>query len=100
MTDIVFGGGNSSIELNRTAKGDFTWGMKLYFLGSDMRAIKQVLANILKTKAILEVGLNQEIIPTEEMSAYMAGLHAQIQATIRKKVAEKTEPEGEEDQGE
>lgn len=63
-------GGNSSIEVNRTAKGDYTWSLKLYFLGHDMRMIKQMISNIIKAREILETQLGQKIIPTEEMSTY------------------------------
>lgn len=82
MENVLFGGGNSSLQLARTGKGDYTWEMKFYFLGNDMRAIKQVIANILKTRAILEASLDQEVIPTEKMSNYMQSLTAQVRKTV------------------
>lgn len=88
MENVLFGGGNSSLSLARTSKGEFTWEMKLYFLGNDMRSIKQVLANILKTKAILEVALDQEVMPTEKMSRYMQKLRIQVRKTVSSQNAE------------
>lgn len=64
------GGGSSSLEITRTTKGDYTWSVKLYFIGNDMRSIKHVITNIVKARAILEHQLGQKIIPTDEMKAY------------------------------
>jgi len=70
MSDFYPYGSNSSIDINRNSKGEYTWGIKLYFLGHDMRIIKQVITNIIKAKSILEAQLGQKVIPTEEMSEY------------------------------
>ncbi len=83
MNDVLFGGGNSSIQIARTSKGEYTWEQKLYFLGNDMRAIKQVLRNLLKSRAILEHCLGQEIIPTDEMASHLKSLEAQVQKSVR-----------------
>ena len=77
------GGGNSSISVAKNSKGEYTWEEKLYFLGNDMRTIKQVIAKILKTRAILEHGFGQKVVPTEEMSKYLQSLEAQVEKTVR-----------------
>lgn len=77
--EYPIGGGTSSIELNRTSKGDYTWGAKLYFVGNDMRTIKRMISNIMKTRAILEAMLGQKVVPSEEMSKYMKDLEIEAQ---------------------
>ena len=87
-SDVLFGGGNSSISIARTRKGEYTWEQKMYFLGNDMRSIKKVLVNILKSRAILEHFLEQKIIPTEEMSAHLKSLQAQVEKAVILRSAE------------
>lgn len=82
MNDVLFGGGNSSVQIARTSKGEYTWEEKLYFLGNDMRSIKKVLVNLLKSRAILEHCLGQEVIPTEEMAAHLKSLQAQVDKAV------------------
>jgi len=91
QTDVLFGGGNSSIQISRNGKGEYTWEQKLYFLGNDMRSIKKVLVNLLKSRAILEHMLGQEVVPTENMSAHLKSLEAQIAKSVQ---ADKPEPTG------
>ena len=87
MTDpiLAIGGGNSSLEVNRNAKGDYTWGAKFYFLGHDMGTVKHILENVGKTRMILEAMLGQDPIPTEEMSTYMRRLTKTLESATRKK---------------
>lgn len=84
MSEIItIAGGNSSLEVNRTAKGDYTWALKLYFMGHDMRSIKNVIENVAKTRNILETVLGQKVIPTEEMSSYMERLLETAEKAVR-----------------
>ena len=83
-------GGNSSLQLARTSKGDYTWETKLYFLGNDMHTIKRMVANILKTRAILEHTLGQKVIPTDEMSKYLASLETMVEKAVSSAGANQT----------
>lgn len=83
--DYTTGGGNSSLEVNRTSKGDYTWSLKLYFIGHDMRSIKNVLENIAKTRNLIEVVLGQKSVTTEEMSGYMKRLLETAEKAVRDK---------------
>lgn len=69
-----YGSGTSSIELGRTSKGEYTWSCKLYFFGHDMRTIKQIIRNVIKTRAILEAHLGQSVVSNDEMSQYQKEL--------------------------
>lgn len=88
MMDSIIAGGNSSISLSRTSKGDYTWEMKLYFFGNDLRAIKAILARIGKARAILEHQLGQKVIPTEKMSNYLRSLEAEVENVVSSESAE------------
>ena len=90
LSELPFGSGNSSIQIARTSKGEYTWEAKLYFLGNDMRTIKKAISNILKTRKILEHSLGQRLIPTEQMSSYLKTLEAQVEKSVG---PVKTEPE-------
>jgi hypothetical protein len=78
------GGGASSISLGRTSKGDYTWDIKLYFLGNNMQQIRRAVVNICKTRDMLEHILDQKIVPSEETSATLKRLEAEIARATRK----------------
>lgn len=92
-------GGNSSLTVSRNAKGDYVWEMKLYFLGNDMRTIRQMLIKIGKSRRILEDLLGQKIVPTESMSAYLRSLRAEIDRAIVKSMEEVEAKGNDEKQG-
>lgn len=100
MADFAFGGGTSNLEITRTSKGDYTWSIKLYFIGNDMRAIKHVLGNMMKTRTMIESMLGQAVTPTDEQTAYEKSLREEIKnaqankdAEAKKKVKAKLEPQ-------
>ena len=92
---LAIGGGNSSIEVNRNAKGDYTWGAKFYFLGHDMATVKHILENVGKTRMIIEAMLGQDPIPTEDMSVYMRKLTKTLESATRKKTRGKDDKDTE-----
>lgn len=89
MADGFFpiGGGNSSVEVSRNAKGEYTWAIKVYFLGNTMQQIRRSLENVLKARVILEHVLGQEIVPTDEMAATLKTLEEAVKKGARKQVA-------------
>lgn len=62
--------GTSSIEIGRTSKGEHTYNIKLYFVGSTQPVIDKVVENIAKTRRRLEAVLGIALIPDAEQSAF------------------------------
>lgn len=89
MPDTIFaGGGTSSVEVSRTSKGEYTWGIKVYFVGNHMREIREILTRINKARLILETLLGQRVTDTEEMEETVKDLQAQLEAAKEAAVAE------------
>lgn len=57
----IFPSGNSSLELNRTAKGTYTWSMKVYFPKADKHNLQLVIRRVVSCKNLLEQLLGQQI---------------------------------------
>lgn len=55
----IFPSGNSSLELNRTAKGTYTWSMKVYFPKADKHNLQLVIRRVVSCKNLLEKLLGQ-----------------------------------------
>lgn len=83
LDQFVGGGGASSISLSRNAKGDYTWDIKLYFLGNTMQQIRHAVENICKTRAILEHLLDQKIVDSDQTSATLKRMEAAIANATR-----------------
>lgn len=83
MPDFMIASGNSSVELNRTSKGEYTWSMKLYFVGNGLREIRQILKRIIAARIQLEVDLGQRIEPTQEMEEYQGDLQDAVKEAAK-----------------
>lgn len=57
----IFPSGNSSLELNRTAKGSYTWSMKVYFPKADKHNLQLVIKRVVSCKNLLEQLLGQGV---------------------------------------
>ena len=56
----IYGSGTSSISVSRTSKGDYTWEIKIYFIGNKYRDLKEVADRVLKLRNYVEVALGQQ----------------------------------------
>jgi len=50
--------GSSSLEVSRSAKGDYSYSLKLYFSGTTISAMKTVVDRMIVVKEYLEKKLN------------------------------------------
>lgn len=66
-----FGSGTSSLELNRTSKGEYTWAFKIYFSDNTNRGTIAVIDSIMTCKEYIEGKLGQG--PEVEASAGFTG---------------------------
>lgn len=77
----IFPSGNSSLEINRTAKGAYTWSFKIYFAKTDKYNLQLVIKRAVVCKNLLETLLGQkaevEIQPGEPEPPGMAGVPSQ-----------------------
>lgn len=93
-------GGNSSVELSRTSRGEYSWGIKLYFIGNSMTTIKRMIKNVHKTKMIIESVIGVPVQTDEETKAFLEQLKTQAdkkRAAPKSKKPEKAtlaKPEG------
>lgn len=84
LDQFAGGGGASSITLSRTSKGEYTWDIKLYFLGSSMQQIRRAVENICKARAIVEHMVDQKIVPSDNVSATLARLETEVAKATKK----------------
>lgn len=84
---VIIGGGTSSVEVNRTAKGEYTWSMKFYFVGNKMREIREILTRVNKARIFLEEMLGQRVTDTEELQENISDLEARLEAAKGAEVA-------------
>ena len=61
----VFTSGNSSVEVERTSKGQYTWSVKLYFDRNDKRTINGIIDRVNHARARLEELLGQVVAGPE-----------------------------------
>ena len=59
MSDII--GGSSSIELNRTTKGEYSYSIKLYFSGNTISIMKGIVDRITSITEYLESKIGKDI---------------------------------------
>jgi hypothetical protein len=64
--------GNSSIELNRTSKGQYSYSIKLYFDRIDKRTLMGIIDKVMMVKQELEERLEGEDLDLESSTVEIA----------------------------
>lgn len=95
MAEVFYGGGTSSIELSRSAKGQYTYAIKLYFIGNSMREIRQNIDRIDKARIMLEERIGQRVKASKEMKETETDLSAKLEAAKQEEVEKAKEAKGE-----